>query len=55
MKIEHYRTLVANSVIACIAYLSKDLEKKPDFLNLLEKSGSVPSAGVEPARFPTGV
>ena len=43
VKIEHYRTLVVNSVIACIADLSKDLEqiKKPNPLNLLEKSGSV--------------
>jgi hypothetical protein len=43
-KIEHYRTIEINNVIAQNAYLSKDLEgiKKPDSLNLLEKSGSVP-------------
>jgi hypothetical protein len=37
-------TPVVNSVIACIAKLSKDVDKikKPDSLNLLEKSGSVP-------------
>ena len=57
VKIEHYRTPVVNSAMACIADLSRDLKqiKKPDSLNLLEKSGSVPSAGVEPARFLTGV
>lgn len=57
VKIEHYRTPVVNSVIACIADLSREIKqnKKPDPLFPLEKSGSVPSAGVEPARFPTGV
>ena len=56
-KTNHYRTPVVNSVIGCIALLSGDLGdiKKPDFSNLLEKSGLVPSAGLEPARFPTGV
>ncbi|MHB8262091.1 MAG: recombinase family protein [Bacteroidia bacterium] len=50
VKIEHYRTPVVNEVIGCIADLSKDLKeiKKPDSLNLLEKSGSVPEVGVEP-------
>ena len=57
VKIEHYRTPIVNSAIACIADLSRDLKqmKKPDSLNLLEKSGLVPSAGFEPARFLTGV
>ena len=43
-KIEHYRTPVINKVIGCIADLSKGLGeiKKPDSLNLLEKSGLVP-------------
>lgn len=56
-KIEHYRTSEINEVIGYTAQLSKELEqiKKPDFLNLSEKSGSVPSAGLEPARFPNGV
>lgn len=56
-KIEHYRTPVVNSVIGYIADVSKGLGeiKKPDFTNLTEKSGLVPGAGVEPARFPTGV
>ena len=52
VKIEHYRTPVVNSVIACIADLSKDVGKikKPDSLFLLEKSGSVPGTGLEPVR-----
>ena len=56
-KIEHYRTPELNRVIAQIAQLSKGLGeiKKPDFSNFEEKSGLVPSAGVEPAQFPTGV
>jgi hypothetical protein len=56
-KIEHYRTPIVNDVIGCVAHTSRALEeiKKPDFLNLSEKSGLVPSAGLEPARFPTGV
>jgi hypothetical protein len=50
-KTDHYRTPVVNSVIGAIVGLSKDLEeiKKPDFSNLIEKSGLVPRAGVEPA------
>ena len=49
-KIEHYRTPVVNKVIGYVADLSKGLEeiKKPDSLNLLEKSGSVPGIGLEP-------
>ena len=56
-KKEHYRTTEVNGVIGYVAQLSKDLEqiKKPDFSNFHEKSGLVPSAGLEPARFPTGV
>ncbi len=56
-KIEHYRTPVVNSVIAYMADASKDLRenKNRTSLNCIEKSGSVPGAGVEPARFPTGV
>jgi site-specific DNA recombinase len=52
VKIEHYRTPVVNSIIACIADLSKDSDKikKPDSLNLLEKSGSVSGEGLEPSR-----
>jgi hypothetical protein len=43
-KIEHYRTPIVNDVIGCVAQTSKVLEeiKKPDSLNLLEKSGLVP-------------
>jgi len=49
-KIEHYRTPIVNDVIGCLAYTSKVLGemKKPDSLNLLEKSGSVPGIGLEP-------
>lgn len=56
-KIEHYRTPKINRVIGCVALLSDGLGeiKKPDSLNLLEKSGLVPGTGVEPVRFPTGV
>ena len=56
-KNEHYRTTEINEVIGYTAQLSKELEqiKKPDFSNFKEKSGLVPSAGVEPAQFPTGV
>ena len=56
-QIEHYRTPVVNSVIGCIADLSKDLgeTKSRTSLNIEEKSGSVPGIGVEPIRFPTGV
>ena len=56
-KNEHYRTTEINEVIGYTAQLSKELEqiKKPDFSNFKEKSGLVPSAGVEPARFLTGV
>ena len=52
VKIEHYRTPVVNSIIACIADLSKDSDKikKPDSLNLLEKSGSVSGEGLETSR-----
>jgi len=50
-KIEHYRTPKINRVIGCVADMSKGLGdiKKPDSLILLEKSGLVPRAGVEPA------
>ena len=50
-KIDHYRTPEVNSVIACVAGLSKGLgdKKKPDFSNFSEKSGLVPGAGLEPA------
>ena len=43
-KTNHYRTPLVNSVIGCIALLSGDFGdiKKPDFSNLLEKSGLVP-------------
>jgi site-specific DNA recombinase len=56
-KIEHYRTPIVNSTIACIADLSKGLEEMKNGTSLIfeEKSRSVPSAGVEPARFLTGV
>jgi hypothetical protein len=56
-KIEHYRTPKVNSVFGCVAHTSRALEeiKKPDFLISSKKSGLVPSAGLEPARFPTGV
>ena len=56
-KIEHYRTEKINSVIELTSQLSSDSGeiKKPDFSNFSEKSGIVPSAGLEPARFPTGV
>ena len=56
-KKDNYRTPVVNSVILCIAYLARDLEKNKSRTsqNFFEKSGSVPSAGVEPARFLTGV
>ncbi len=49
-KIEHYRTSEINEVIGYTAQLSKELEqiKKPDFLNLSEKSGSVHMKGLEP-------
>ena len=52
VKIEHYRTPVVNSALACIADLSKGLGeiKKPDFSNLLEKSGLVPGTGLEPVQ-----
>ena len=42
-KIEHYRTPIVNDVIVCVAHTSRALEeiKKPDFLNLSEKSGLV--------------
>ena len=56
-KKEHYRTPEVNRVIARIAELSKGLGeiKKPDFSNIEEKSGLVPSVGLEPTRFLTGV
>ena len=56
-KIDNYRTPVVNSVILCISNLAKDLQKNKNRTsqNFFEKSGSVPSAGVEPARFLTGV
>jgi site-specific DNA recombinase len=56
-KNDNYRTPIVNSVIVCIADMESDLKKNKNrtSLNLLEKSGSVPGAGVEPARFPTGV
>jgi site-specific DNA recombinase len=56
-KIEHYRTPIVNDVIGYVTHTSKVLGeiKKSDFLNIEEKSDLVPGAGVEPARFPTGV
>ena len=56
-KKEHYRTPKVNSVIGYMAQLSMDLEdnKSRTSQNFSEKSGFVPSAGLEPARFPTGV
>ena len=56
-KIEHYRTPIVNSVIELILGLSNDLgqQKSRTSQNIQEKSGLVPGAGVEPARFPTGV
>ena len=52
LKKEHYRTTKINGVIGYTSQLSKNLEqiKKPDFSNLLEKSGSVPGIGLEPIR-----
>ena len=51
-KIEHYRTPIVNDVIGCVAHTSKVLGeiKKPDSLNLLEKSGLVPQTGLEPVQ-----
>ena len=51
-KINNYRITIINSVIGYIADISKGLGKikKPDSLNLLEKSGSVPGIGLEPIR-----
>ena len=51
-KIEHYRTPIVNDVIGCVAHTSKVLEeiKKPDSLNLSEKSGLVLGTGLEPVR-----
>jgi site-specific DNA recombinase len=52
-----YRTPTVNPVISYIADLSKDLEHKKsrNFGKTNQNSGFVPGAGVEPARFPTGV
>jgi site-specific DNA recombinase len=57
VKIEHYRTPIVNTVIGCIVDLSRTLEETKNRTSLKneEKSGLVPSAGVEPARFLTGV
>ncbi len=59
-KINGCRTTRINSVFARIAYLKQNLAQKkrgiPALqLNYASLSSSVPSAGVEPARFPTGV
>lgn len=56
-KNNEYRTIKINSVIGYIAELNRNLEKTKNrtFQFNLEKYGSVPSAGVEPAQFPTGV
>jgi site-specific DNA recombinase len=56
-KIDHYRITEVNCVFSHIADLSRDLAKIKNrtSLNFEEKSGLVPSAGLEPARFPTGV
>lgn len=52
-----YRTPTINTVISNIADLSKALEHKKsrNFGKTNQNSGFVPGAGVEPARFPTGV
>lgn len=52
IKIEHYRTPKVNSVFGYMACLSRDLDKRKSRFphNLLEKNGSVPRAGVEPAQ-----
>ena len=57
VKIEHYRTEKVNSVIELTSQLSNDSGeiKKPVLSNFEDKTGLVPSAGLEPARFPTGV
>lgn len=51
-KIEHYRTPVVNSVFAYMADASMDLRenKNRTSLKAIEKSGSVPGAGLEPAQ-----
>ncbi|HWY13386.1 MAG TPA: hypothetical protein VN026_18810, partial [Bacteroidia bacterium] len=47
-----YRTIETNPVVFTIAEISRSLAeiKKPDSLNLLEKTGLVPRAGLEPAQ-----
>ena len=56
-QINEYRTPVVNAVITYIADLSRDLDKSKsrNFGKTNQNSGFVPGAGVEPARFPTGV
>lgn len=56
-KIDHYRTPIVNSAIRVNAELARGLGETKNRTSqfFVEKSGSVPSAGLEPARFPTGV
>ena len=56
-KNNNYRTPKVNEVIALIAHESRSLENKKSRTSEKnsKKSGLVPSAGLEPARFPTGV
>lgn len=56
-KIDHYRTTEINSVFCHIVDLSKDLAENKNRTSLIfqEKSGKVPRAGLEPARFLSGV
>lgn len=56
-KIEYYRTSIVNSIFAYLAdgsrVLGENKNRTHHFNN--EKSGLVPSAGLEPARFLSGV
>ena len=56
-KIEHYRTPVVNKVIGYVADVSKGLReiKKPDFSNLIEKSGLVQMADEKSNRLHSGI
>ncbi len=52
VKIEHSRTPIVNSALACVADLSKSLEqmKNGTSQDFSEKSRSVPGTGLEPVR-----
>ena len=56
-EISNYRTTEINEVAFAMTQIARDIEGKDkgDFGNFYQKSPSVPSAGLEPARFPTGV